>query len=223
MKRKLKAAVRDPQFTVLIISAAVMISLGVAAALIYGSEKLRYVLQGIYASYAVTAVFFVRAVILLYKRHFRQEKPKKQSKIKTKLKAFFKAAEEKLRRLLDMKPKYAYFGGEDEQTDMTSESQNDRKKHADARIKWSSLRQNGEKVRFLYAERIKNGNDSGAGIVPADTARQAREKLGGADARDDALIAAYERVRYSADPEIDDGTVSYLSDKGAQAVKRKKK
>ena len=66
-------------------------------------------------------------------------------------------------------------------------------------------------------------NDSGAGIVPADTARQAREKLGGADARDDALIAAYERVRYSADPSIDDGTVSYLSDKGAQAVKRKKK
>ena len=222
MKKKLRAAISDPQFIVLVITAAVMIALGVAAALMYGQEQLRTVLSVVYFLYVPFAFFFFRALFRLYKKHFYEKKPKRSSKLINKLKTVLRSAEEKLRRLLDLKPKLAFFGGEDSQTgaeDVYDGSEPRRR--ADGRIKWSSLRKNEEKLRYLYAQRVHTGIEEGAGITASDTARQVRSKLGGDDPRDDVLFSLYESVRYTDHNEqIDDGTVSYLSSRTPAAASK---
>ena len=225
MKKKLRAAISDPQFIVLVITAAVMIALGVAAALMYGKEQLRTVLSVVYFLYVPFAFFFFRALFRLYKKHFYEKKPKRSSKLINKLKTVLRSAEEKLRRLLDLKPKLAFFGGEDSQTgaeDVYDGSEHRRR--ADGRIKWSSLRKNEEKLRYLYAQRVHDGIGEGVGIAASDTARQVRSKLGGDDPRDDVLFSLYESVRYTDhNVPVSDGTIGYLNEKKHMDKGEKKK
>ena len=224
MKKKFRAAVSDPLFIRAVCFFAAMAGLGVIAALLYGRERFRYLLQAIYVLYAPLLFFFVRDVIVLYRRYFREKKQKKESKIKKKIKAFFSKIEEKVRSVLDMKPKSAYFGGVDESEDAPAPEEKKRhKKHVSRGIAWSSIRENELKIRYLYAERVNGGIKNGADIKPSDTAREARGKLQ-PEERDELLFGLYERVRYGGGNEpVDDGTVSFLSERAQAPVKGKKR
>ena len=129
-----------------------------------------------------------------------------------------------MRSVLDMKPKSAYFGGVDESEDAPAPEETKRRKNRAARgIAWSSIRENELKIRYLYAERVNGGIKNGADIKPSDTAREARGKLQ-PEERDELLFGLYERVRYGGGNEpVDDGTVSFLSERASAPVKGKKR
>lgn len=226
MKKKLKAAVSDPLFVRLCVLFALMIALGALAAVMYGKERFRYVLQAAYAAYVPLLFFTLKYIFTLYRRYFREKKPKKESALRKKIRQLFRRAEEKIRAVFDMKPKLAYFGGEDESVDAAPDGERTaRKKRADTRVSWASLRKNTEKIRFLYAARINEEMKAGKDVAPSDTARQALTKIR-RDERDDMLFDLYESVRYTdhAEP-VTDGTVGYLAPGAApvKAAKGKKK
>ena len=225
MKKKLKAAVSDPIFIRICVLFAVMAALGVTAALLFGNKRFTYVLQAIYVVYVPLLFFTVRDIIRLYIRYFREKKEKKPSKLKNKLKTFFRRVEDKVRTFFDLKPKYAYFGGEDESVDAEDVTGREKKsrKRADTRIAWTSIHKNEEKIRFLYAKRINAGIDAGAAIAPSDTARQAKEKVE-CDERDEVLFDLYESVRYTDhNVSVSDGTIGYLNEKKHMDKNKKKK
>ena len=68
---------------------------------------------------------------------------------------------------------------------------------------------------------MSEGISDGATVYSSDTARQIEKKISKTE-RDETLFSLYESVRYTNKNEpIDDGTVSYLSEKNT--VQRKKK
>ena len=223
MKEKFKKAVRDPLFIRLCVLLAVMIALAVAAVLMYGKPAFAVVLPFIYVLYAIVLFFFAKTLIKLYLKYFKEKKERKESRIRKKIKAFFRSADEKIRKFLNLKPRGAFFGGDDtEYREKDGYYKRKREKGADRRIKWSDLRENREKIRYLFAARVSEGISDGAPVSSSDTARQIEKKIG-KDDRDELLFSLYESVRYTDKNEpISDGTVSYLSERGATERKKKK-
>lgn len=222
MKDKFKKALRDPLFIRLILLAVAMAALAVVAVIMYGKPALSYPLQFVYVAYAVILFFFIRTLIRLYLIYFREKKEKKESAFGKKVKKFFRAAQEKLRDFFNLKPRDAFFGGTDQQFDAEDIYTSKRGKNDAARIKWSMLNKNPDKIRYLYAERVSEGIAGGADIVSSDTARQVEGKIEKRES-DGLLFGLYESVRYTDhNVDIDNGTVSYLSEKNT-VKKRKKK
>ena len=223
MKEKTKKILRDPLFIRLCVLLAVMIALAVAAVLMYGKPAFAIVLPFIYVIYAIILFFFLKTLIKLYIKHFRKKKNKKESRLKKKLKAFFKKADEKIRNFFNLKPRRAFFGGDDtEYTEKSGYRTRRREKGADTRVKWSDLKDNGDKVRFLFAARVSEGISDGADVYLSDTARQIEKKISKTE-RDEMLFSLYESVRYTDKNEpIDDGTVAYLSERNTAQRKKKK-
>ncbi|MBO4423513.1 MAG: hypothetical protein J5879_08740 [Clostridia bacterium] len=223
MKDKLRQIVSDRLFIRSCALLASLLALAVIGVTLFGRQEYRYVLQGVYVLYAVLLFFFVKTLIQIYIKYFRQKKKKKERhRLGKRLMRLLKLADDTLRSFFNMRPRGAYFGGEDTRydADMTVGEKSGRSR-ADARIKWSSLRENREKVRFLYAQRVDEGISDGIAVLPSDTARQTEKKLG-KDDRDKLLFELYESVRYTDhNVPVDDGTVNYLSERGT--VERKKK
>lgn len=224
MKDKLKKAVRDPLFIRLCVLFAVMIILAVAAAIMSGKPAFARVLPCIYVFYAVILFFFIKTLIKLYVKYFREKRTKKESKLKKKIKAFFRSADEKLRSFFNIKPRSAFFGGDDtEYSEKELRRAGRREKGADRRVKWSDLRQNSDKIRYLFAARVSEGISDGADVYASDTARQIEKKISRTE-RDEMLFSLYESVRYTDKNEpISDGTIVYLSEKNAAQQRKKKK
>ena len=224
MKEKFRKILKDPLFYKACAMLAAMGGAAVIQATIHGRLRYPYFEQGIYVLYFILLIFFVRFTVKLYLKYFREKKEKKKNRLIEKIRLFFKAADEKLRVLFNMKPRGAFFGGED--TEYKAEAEAGEKRagqDGEARIRWSRLRKNQDRIRFLYAARIDRGIEEGADITPSDTARQAERKLS-CDERDRLLFELYENVRYSDKIKpIDDGTVTYLSEKNVKAISRKKK
>lgn len=222
MKEKTKNILRDPRFIRLCVFLALLIAFAVAAIIIHGKPQLVYVLQGIYVVYAVILFFFIKTLVQLYIKYFRQKKAKRESRIKKKLKAIFNSADEKLRKFFNLKPRNAFFGGDDtEYSAQSASGGRKREKASDRRIKWGDLNENKQKIRYLFAARVSEGIADGADISSSDTARQIEKKISKTE-RDKVLFSLYESIRYTNRNEIiDDGTVSYLSEK--QTAQRKKK
>ena len=222
MKEKTGKIIRDPLFIRACVLFAVMIALAAAAVILYGKPAFTVIVPFIYVIYAIILFFFLKTLIKLYLKYFRKKKDKKESKLKKKLKAFFKNADKKIRSFFNLKPRRAFFGGDDtEYTEKGVYRGRRRKKGADTRVKWSDLKDNGEKVRFLFAARVSEGISEGADVYASDTARQIEKKISKTE-RDEKLFSLYESVRYTNKNEpISDGTVSYLSEKNT--VQRKKK
>lgn len=224
MKEKFRKMIRDTLFVRLCVLLFVMIALAVTAAVMYGKPAFAVVLPFIYVIYALILFFFVKTLIKLYLKYFRQKKAKKESRLRKKIKSFFRSADEKIRKFLNLKPRGAFFGGDD-----TEYSEKDgfyykrkREKGADRRIKWNDLRENREKIRYLFAARVNEGMSDGADVYASDTARQIEKKIG-KDDRDELLFSLYESVRYTDKNEpVDDGTVSYLSEKNTTQKKNKR-
>ena len=223
MKEKFRKAIRDTLFIRLCVLLVLMIALAVAAILMYGKPAFAIVLPFIYVIYAIILFFFLKTLIKLYLKYFREKKERKESKFKKKLKQFFRSADEKLRRFFNIKPRRAFFGGDDtEYSEKELRRAGRREKGADRRIKWSDLRENREKIRYLFAARVSEGITDGASIYPSDTARQIEKKISKTE-RDDTLFSLYESVRYTDKNEpIDDGTISYLSERNTKERKKKK-
>lgn len=222
MKEKLRKTVRDPLFIRLCVLLVLMIALAVAAVLMYGKPAFAIVLPFIYVVYAIILFFFLKTLIKLYLKYFREKKERKESKLRKKLRQFFQSADEKIRRFFNIKPRSAFFGGIDtEYSEKELRRAGKREKGADRRVKWSDLRENQQKIRYLFAARMSEGISDGATVYSSDTARQIEKKISKTE-RDETLFSLYESVRYTNKNEpIDDGTVSYLSEKNT--VQRKKK
>lgn len=223
MREKIKRAVRDPLFLRLCLLGTAMIALAVTVIISYGKPGLNQIVIAAYAVYVPVLFFFIKTLVKLYKKYFREQKERKESKFRKKLRAVWRAFDEKIRQILNMKPKAAFFGGEDTEYDLAEDSGISReKKDAAARIKWSALRENRERIRFLYAEKVGAGISDGVRIAASDTARQVGEKLC-KNERDELLFELYESVRYTdREREINDGEISYIREKDA-AEKRKKR
>ena len=223
MKEKFRKAIRDPLFIRFCLLLLAAVALAVIALIIYGKPAFSYVLQGIYVVYAVVLFFFVKTLIQLYLKYFRQKKERKESRLRKKIRSFFKAADEKIRRFFNLKPRGAFFGGDDtEYSEKELRRAGRREKGADRRLKWSDLRENRQKIRYLFAARVSEGISDGASISASDTARQIEKKISKTE-RDETLFSLYESVRYTNKNEpIDDGTVSYLSERDARERKKKK-
>lgn len=222
MKEKFRKALRDPLFIRLCVLLVLMIALAVAAVLMYGKPAFAIVLPFIYVVYAIILFFFLKTLIKLYLKYFREKKERKESKLRKKLRQFFQSADEKIRRFFNIKPRSAFFGGVDtEYSEKELRRAGKREKGADRRVKWSDLRENQQKIRYLFAARVSEGISDGATVYSSDTARQIKKKISKTE-RDETLFSLYESVRYTNKNEpIDDGTVSYLSEKNT--VQRKKK
>ncbi len=223
MRQKLKAAVKDPLFLQLCLYAVAMLALAVIVIVSYGIPRLFQLIIVVYIIYAIILFYFIKTLVKLYLKYFREKKERKESHIRKKLRDIWRALDSKVRQILNLKPRDLYFGGEDTEYDMAADSgvSKDRKT-GESKIKWSSLRENREKVRYLYAARVGAGISDGAYITSSDTARQVGEKLS-ENERDELLFELYEDVRYTDhNRKIDDGEISYLCEKET-AKKRKKK
>ena len=223
MKEKFRKVIRDTLFIRLCVLLVIMIALAVTAAVMYGKPAFAIVLPFIYVIYAVILFFFIKTLIKLYLKYFRQKKAKKESKLKKKLKRFFQSADEKIRKFFNIKPRSVFFGGYDtEYSEKDLRRAGRREKGADRRTKWSDLRENREKIRYLFAARVSEGVSDGANIYSSDTARQIEKKISKTE-RDEMLFSLYESVRYTDKNEpIDDGTVAYLSERNTAQRKKKK-
>lgn len=223
MKEKFRKAVSDPLFIRLCVLLTVMIALAVAAILMYGKPAFAIVLPFIYVIYAVILFFFLKTLIKLYLKYFREKKERKESKLRKKLRQFIHSADEKIRRFFNIKPRSVFFGGDDtEYSEKELRRAGRREKGADRRVKWSDLRQNSDKIRYLFAARVSEGISDGADVYASDTARQIEKKISRTE-RDEMLFSLYESVRYTDKNEpISDGTVSYLSEKNTAERKKKK-
>ena len=222
MKEKFRKAVSDPLFIRLCVLLTVMIALAVAAIIMYGKPAFAIVLPFIYVIYAVILFFFLKTLIKLYLKYFREKKERKESKLRKKLRQFFQTADEKIRGFFNIKPRSVFFGGDDtEYSEKELRRSGRREKGADRRVKWSDLKNNSEKVRYLFAARVSEGIYDGADVYASDTARQIEKKISRTE-RDEMLFSLYESVRYTNKNEpISDGAVSYLSERNT--VQRKKK
>lgn len=223
MKEKFRKVIRDTLFIRLCVLLVIMIALAAAAILIYGKPAFAIVLPFIYVIYAVILFFFIKTLIKLYLKYFREKKAKKESKLKKKLKRFFQNADEKIRKFFNIKPRSVFFGGYDtEYSEKDLRRAGRREKGADRRTKWSDLRENREKIRYLFAARVSEGVSDGANVYSSDTARQIEKKISKTE-RDEMLFSLYESVRYTDKNEpIDDGTVAYLSERNTAQRKKKK-
>ena len=113
MKEKFRKAVSDPLFIRLCVLLTVMIALAVAAIIMYGKPAFAIVLPFIYVIYAVILFFFLKTLIKLYLKYFREKKERKESKLRKKLRQFIHSADEKIRRFFNIKPRSVFFGGDD--------------------------------------------------------------------------------------------------------------
>ena len=222
MREKIKKAVKDPLFLQLCLYAVAMAALAVINIIAHGKPELSYLLQLIYAAYALLLFFFVKTLIKLWLKYFREKKERKESKLRKKLRAVWNRVDERIRRVFNLKPRGMFFGGEDTEYDLTDDNSAYReRKNGAARIKWSALRENREKVRYLYAARVAASISDGAYITVSDTARQVEKKLS-SNERDELLFELYEDVRYTNhNRRIDDGEISYLCEK--ENIKKKKR
>lgn len=223
MKEKFRKVIRDTLFIRLCVLLVIMIALAAAAILMYGKPAFAIVLPFIYVIYAVILFFFIKTLIKLYLKYFREKKERKESKLRKKLRQFFQSADEKIRRFFNIKPRSVFFGGYDtEYSEKDLRRAGRREKGADRRTKWSDLRENREKIRYLFAARVSEGVSDGANVYSSDTARQIEKKISKTE-RDEMLFSLYESVRYTDKNEpIDDGTVAYLSERNTAQRKKKK-
>ena len=224
MREKLKKAVKDPLFIQLCLYYVAMSALAVMTILMHGKPQFSYFIQFSYVAYAMLLFFFIKALVKLWLKYFREKKQHKESKFRKKLRAAWRAVDEKIRRIFNLKPRGMFFGGEDTEYDLTDEGGAEReRKDGAARIKWSALRENRDKVRYLYAARVGAGISDGAYIAASDTARQVGEKLT-KNERDGLLFELYEDVRYTDhERKIDDGEISYLCEKDTVENRKKRR
>ena len=131
MKEKFRKAIRDPLFIRFCLLLLTMIALAVTAIILFGKPAYSYVLQGIYVVYAVVLFFFVKTLIQLYLKYFRQKKERKESRLRKKIRSFFRAADEKIRRFFNLKPRGAFFGGDD--TEYSEKEEDYKRKREKAR------------------------------------------------------------------------------------------
>jgi len=224
MREKIKKAVKDPLFVRLCLLGAAMIALAVIVIISYGKPQLYQIVITVYVVYAVVLFYFIKTLIKLYLKYFREKKEGKTSKLRSRLKAAWRAFDEKIRQILNLKPRAMFFGGEDTEYDLGDAYGAKRtEKDGAVRIKWSNLRENRDKIRYLYAARVAASISDGAYITVSDTARQVGEKLSSSE-RDELLFTLYEDVRYTNhNRRINDGEISYLCEKDTAEKKRKKK
>ena len=223
MRQKFKAAVKDPLFLRLCLLAVAMLALAFIVILSYGKPALYQLVIVVYVIYAIILFYFIKTLIKLYLKYFREKSQLKESRFKKRLKAIWRKFDEKVRQIFNLKPRGLYFGGEDTEYDAEdiSGTRAGRRENT-AKIKWNSLHENREKVRFLYAARVGAGISDGEYIAVSDTARQVGEKLT-KNERDGLLFELYESVRYTDhERKIDDGQIAYLCEKDTTAKRKKK-
>lgn len=212
MKEQFKAFVHDRLFVFFCIYTSLIAASAVTLSQLNYSEQ-RYLCQLFYVILVVSLVLWLRIVIKIYKKFFREAGSSAFEKIKNKLTAVFLKIDGKLRQLLHMKPRSAYFGGKDERK--TEYNILKRYSHGESgakavKIKWKSLEENRQKIRFMFAKAVYDGIASGYKFKYSNTARRLKKDLAKTE-RQKKLFDLYEDVRYTDHgTEIDDETIEYL-------------
>lgn len=224
IKEEIKAIFKDRLFLLACIFFAVCVGCAVAVAMINYSEH-RYLCQAIFAVFGVSFFFLVRTIIKIYKKFFK-ENPALLDAVKKKISALFYKIDDAVRRFLHMRPRSAYFGGKDEKKSgysLFKKYEQAGTKTVKRAIRWKSLEENREKIRFMFAQAVNDGIAAGYKYKYSHTARRLKADLAKTD-RAKLLFDLYEDVRYTDHmPEIEDETIEYLLEPEPAETEQKKK
>lgn len=225
MKEEIKAVFKSRLFVLLCVFFAVCVGCAVAVAMINYSEH-RYLCQAIFVLFGVSFFLLIRTIIKIFRKFFK-ENPALLDSVKKRISAFFRKIDDAVRRLLHMKPRSAYFGGEDEKKTGhgigKKRGENGPGRTVKRVIKWRSLDENRAKIRFMFAQAVNDAISSGYKYRYSHTARRLKADLAKTD-RAKLLFDLYEDVRYTDHmPEIEDETIEYLLQPDPVEGEKKKK
>lgn len=172
----------------------------------------RYAKQGAYAVGIILWILIIRYLLKLYKKYRDDSQPTLLGRISSKFANAVTLFNSKILERLGIKPQKYLYGGDDEVTygRIAQDEKQKKKSSQRKKIKWKSIDDNPDKIRYLYAKFVMQPHGDYR-FSPAHTPSTIKHRTADTDT-EKQLFDVYESVRYANNVcTINDDTVEELS------------